>query len=85
MPESCSLEAAAISATVSTYWTTSAKHGDPTGSGVPRWPRFTESDRQVMHLRNEARPGPVPSPDALEVLDAYFAWRLTPEGDAWAN
>jgi len=39
----------------------------------------------VMHLRNEARPGPVPSADALEVLDAYFAWRRSPEGDAWAK
>ncbi len=55
------------------------------GSGVPQWLRFTESDRQVMYFRSEARPGPVPSADALEVLDAYFAWRRTPEGDAWAN
>jgi len=75
----------AISETVSTYWTNFAKHGDPNGPGVPRWLRFTESDRRVMHLRNEARPGPVPSADALEVLDAYFAWRRTPEGDAWAK
>ena len=75
----------AISETVATYWTNFAKHGDPNGPGVPRWPRFTESERQVMHFRNEARPGPVPSADALEVLDAYFAWRRTREGDAWAN
>jgi para-nitrobenzyl esterase len=75
----------AISETVSTYWTNFAKHLDPNGPGVPRWPRFTESDRQVMHFENEARPGPVPSADALEVLDAYFAWRRTPEGDAWAK
>ena len=70
---------------MSTYWTNFAKHGDPTGPGVPPGPRFTWSDRQVMHFRNEARPGPVPSADALEVLDAYFAWRRTPEGDAWAK
>jgi para-nitrobenzyl esterase len=38
-----------------------------------------------MHFRNEARPGAVPSAAALEVLDAYFAWRRTPEGDAWAK
>ena len=47
--------------------------------------RFTESDRQVMHFRNEAHPGPVPSAKALEELDAYFAWRRTPECDAWAK
>jgi len=75
----------AISETVSTYWTNFAKHGDPNGPGVPEWPRFTERDRQVMYLKNEARPGPVPSAAALEVLDAYFSWRRTPEGDAWAR
>ena len=75
----------AISDTVSTYWTNFAKHGDPNGPGVPQWPRFTESDRQVMYLKNEARPGPVPSAAALEVLDRYFTWRRTPEGDAWAK
>jgi para-nitrobenzyl esterase len=75
----------AISETVSTYWTNFAKHGDPNGPGVPQWPRFTDSDRQVMYLKNDARPGPVPSAAALEVLDGYFAWRRTPEGDAWAK
>ena len=75
----------AISETVSTYWTNFAKHGDPNGPGVPPSLRFTESDRQVMYLKNEARPGPVPSAAALEVLDGYFAWRRTPEGEAWAK
>jgi para-nitrobenzyl esterase len=75
----------AISETVSTYWTNFARHGDPNGPGVPPWPRFTDSDRQVMHFRNQARPGPVPSADALEVLDRYFAWRRTREGEAWAR
>jgi len=27
----------------------------------------------------------VPSADSVKVLDAYFAWRRTPEGDAWAK
>jgi para-nitrobenzyl esterase len=75
----------AISETVSTFWTNFAKHGDPNGPSVPLWPRFTESDRRVMYFQNEARPAPVPSAGALEVLDAYFAWRRTPEGEAWAR
>ena len=29
--------------------------------------------------------GPVPSAEPLKVLDAYFAWRRTPEGEAWAK
>jgi para-nitrobenzyl esterase len=49
------------------------------------WPRYTDGDRQVMYFKNTARPGPVPSADSLAVLDAYFAWRRTPEGAAWAQ
>jgi para-nitrobenzyl esterase len=75
----------AISETVSTYWTNFAKHGNPNGPGVPEWPEFKESDRRVMHFRNHATVGSVPSADALEVLDTYFAWRRTPEGEAWAK
>jgi hypothetical protein len=40
---------------------------------------------QVMYFQNEARPGPVPSARSLEVLDAYFAWRRTPEGEAFGG
>lgn len=75
----------AISHTVATYWTNFAKRGDPNGAEVPEWPRFTERDRRVMYFRNKAAPGPVPSADSLAVLDAYFAWRRTPGGAAWAK
>ncbi len=75
----------AISETVSTFWTNFAKYGDPNGPSVPAWPRFTERTPQVMHFQNEARPGPVPSARSLEVLDAYFAWRRTPEGAAFGG
>ena len=75
----------AISDTVSTYWTNFAKRGDPNGPGVPVWPRYTHEDRRVMYFKNTAQPGPVPSADALAVLDRYFAWRRTPEGAAWAK
>lgn len=75
----------AVSDLLSTYWTNFAKHGDPNGEGLPAWPTFTESNRQVMYFHNEAHLGPVPSASSLEVLDAYFAWRRTPEGEAWAK
>jgi para-nitrobenzyl esterase len=75
----------AISETVATYWTNFAKHGDPNGESVPEWPKFTGNDRQVMYFHNTAFPGPMPSADALDVLDGYFAWRRTPEGEAWAK
>jgi para-nitrobenzyl esterase len=75
----------AISDTVATYWTNFAKRGDPNGEGVPVWPRYTDDNRRVMYFKDTATPGPVPGSDALTVLDAYFAWRRTPEGSAWAR
>jgi para-nitrobenzyl esterase len=38
-----------------------------------------------MYFNQIAYPGPVPSADSLKVLDAYFAWRRTSEGEAWAK
>ncbi len=75
----------AISDTVSTYWTNFAKRGDPNGPGVPAWPQYTGKNSGVMYFHDEATPGPVPGAAALEVLDAYFTWRRTPEGKAWAK
>jgi para-nitrobenzyl esterase len=46
---------------------------------------FSESSPQVMYFQQTPHVGPVPSADSLKVLDAYFAWRRTPEGDAWAK
>lgn len=74
-----------ISESLATYWVNFAKRGDPNGEGVPTWPQFTENDRRVMYFKNKPYPGPVPSASALEVLDKYFAWRRTSEGEAWAK
>jgi para-nitrobenzyl esterase len=74
-----------VSNLLATYWTNFAKHGDPNGAGVPAWPTFTNQNRQVMYFHNKAFVGPVPSAKALDVLDTYFAWRRTPEGEAWAK
>ncbi len=74
-----------ISDAMSTYWVNFAKRGDPNGEGVPAWPPFTESNPQVMYFNKTPHPGPVPSAESLKVLDAYFAWRRTPEGETWAK
>jgi len=74
-----------ISDAMSTYWVNFAKRGDPNGEGVPAWPAFSASNPQVMYFNQTPRVGPVPSADSLKVLDAYFAWRRTPEGEAFVN
>jgi para-nitrobenzyl esterase len=74
-----------ISDAMSTYWVNFAKHGDPNGEGVPVWPSFSDAKPVVMYFGQTPHTGPVPSADSLKVLDAYFAWRRTPEGEAWAK
>ncbi|HRV89020.1 MAG TPA: carboxylesterase family protein [Prolixibacteraceae bacterium] len=74
-----------VSGMMGTYWTNFAKYGHPNGEGVPEWPAFTKENPLVMHLAATVQPIPVPDEAALKVLDAYFAWRRTPEGATWAS
>ncbi len=72
----------ALSEAMATYWTNFAKKLDPNGAGVPNWPAFSDANPQVMYLGPTPHVGPTPSAAALKVLDSYFAWRRTPEGEA---
>jgi para-nitrobenzyl esterase len=74
-----------LSETMGTYWTNFAKYGDPNGEDLPNWPSFSDSNPVVMYLDADPHSGPVPSEKSLEVLDAYFKWRFTPEGEEWAK
>jgi para-nitrobenzyl esterase len=38
-----------------------------------------------MYFAPTPHTGAVPNAEALKSLDAYFAWRRTPEGEAWAK
>ncbi len=75
----------AISEAMMTYWTDFAKYGHPNGDGVPEWPAFSDANPVVMYFSQTPHTGPVPSAESLKPLDAYFAWRRTPEGEAWAK
>ena len=74
-----------ISDAMATYWTNFAKYGDPNGSELPHWPAFSDKNPVVMYFNQTPHTGPVPSTKSLEVLDAYFKWRRSPEGEAWAK
>ena len=75
----------AISDAMGTYWTNFAKYGDPNGEGVPEWPTFSDETPDVLYFQQTPKVGPVPSLESLKVLDKYFEWRRTPEGDAWVK
>jgi len=74
-----------ISEAMATYWTNFAKRGDPNGEGVPAWPAFGDANPVVMVFGQTPHTGPVPSAESLKSLNAYFAWRRTPEGEAWVK
>jgi para-nitrobenzyl esterase len=74
-----------ISEAMAAYWTNFAKYGNPNGEGVPEWPVFSDANPVVMYFAQKPHTGPVPSAESLKTLDAYFAWRRTPEGDASAK
>lgn len=70
-----------LSETMGIYWTNFAKHGDPNGENVPQWSAFSDENPNVMYLDADPNMGPVPSEKSMKVLDAYFNWRMTPEGE----
>ncbi len=74
-----------LSEAIAIYWTNFAKYGSPNGEGVPEWPAFSNANPSVMYLGPDPHVGPVPSAESLEVLDRYFKWRRTDEGEVWAN
>jgi para-nitrobenzyl esterase len=74
-----------ISEVMATYWTNFAKRGDPNDKGVPLWPAFNQANPVLMHFNRTPHTGSIPNTDALTVLDKYFAWRRTPEGEAFVN
>ena len=75
----------ATSESMSTYWTNFAKYGHPNGKGVPEWRPFSEARPDVMYFQQKPYLSHVPDEKSLRVLDAYFKWRRSPEGEAWAN
>jgi para-nitrobenzyl esterase len=75
----------AISEAMAAYWTNFAKSGDPSGPGLPKWPAFSDANPVLMYFAQTPHTGPVPSADALKVMDQYFAWRRTPEGEAFVK
>lgn len=70
-----------LSGLMGTYWTNFAKSGNPNGKNIPQWPEFTDTNPKVMYLNNDPQAGPVPDEKSMKVLDSYFQWRFTAEGD----
>jgi para-nitrobenzyl esterase len=69
----------ALSKTMRRFWLNFAASGDPSGPGLPEWPRFDPTDPVAMHFGGEVRRGPVPRREHLHFWDRYFG-RPQPAG-----
>jgi para-nitrobenzyl esterase len=78
--ETASASDRVISDAMGTYWTNFAKYGNPNGKGIAEWPAFSSEHPQAMILAGTPHAGPVDNEEGLKALDAYFAWRRSPEG-----
>ncbi|HEV2638948.1 MAG TPA: carboxylesterase family protein [Actinocrinis sp.] len=67
---------AALSATMSTYWTDFAKQGNPNSAGLPAWPVYAGPGSQVLDL--DAAPGPITEPDTARL--GFLASFRGPDG-----
>lgn len=74
-----------ISEAMATYWTNFAKTGDPNGAGLPQWPAFTPADPQRMVFKGTPMAQPYDNVDQLKVMDEYFAWRRSEEGQRFGE
>ena len=63
-----------ISDAMMSYWSNFAKTGDPNGSGLPQWPRYSAQDNdQVMILGPDLHARPASHQKRFEFLDSYIA------------
>jgi para-nitrobenzyl esterase len=59
----------AMAEMMSSYWVNFAKNGDPNGSGLPNWSRFTDRS-QPPHVLGESRE--YPPAETLNAFDAQY-------------
>jgi para-nitrobenzyl esterase len=58
-----------LAATMSSYWINFIKTGNPNGSGLPKWPAYHATNKQVMLLGAEQQAAVLP--DAARLAFFY--------------
>jgi para-nitrobenzyl esterase len=59
-----------LSDVIMTYWTNFARTGDPSGDGLPKWPRYSDRERMVLHLDTTIRAAADAQRARYELLDS---------------
>ena len=61
-----------LASVISAYWTNFATSGDPNGPGLPKWPDFRTSQRQLMLLGEQIRAAPIPYEHQLQSVNRVY-------------
>lgn len=62
-----------VSDAMMTYWSNFAKSGNPNGTGLPHWPRYTPQDRQLMMLGDNIHSQPATDQKRFAFIDSSVA------------
>ena len=64
-----------VMANICTYWTNSAKFGNPNGLGLPKWPTFTSDRQRIMKLGVPLEAGEIPAGDlrGIKIWHDFYA------------
>ena len=65
----------ALASEMSAYWANFAATGDPNGTGLPVWDRYTTADKRIMVLDKESASRALPDGEALDLLDQLLLSR----------
>lgn len=57
-----------LSEAMAEYWTNFIKTGNPNGSGLPQWPKFTPDKKETIFLGKEITSSSMPDAERLEFL-----------------
>jgi len=66
-----------LAATMHAYWVNFARKGDPNGPGLPVWPQYDPTARQMMLFSDTPHAGPAPRAEAWDFLNAYYGRALS--------
>jgi para-nitrobenzyl esterase len=63
----------ALADTMSSYWVSFARDGDPNEEGLPPWPRYDVATDQALELGDEVRVLDALEREKLDLLDRFYA------------
>lgn len=62
-----------LAETMAAYWTNFAKTGDPSGQGLPEWPKFAPSHATALLIGDDIHAGPLPDTKNIVSIDRLYA------------